>query len=232
MLRTSYAPNLRSRFSRIAKPMLPLLFAALGVLAGCDNGNGQAERRYCDSSGCYGCVGDKCYPVPGDPAKPDPGPTKPGTPGTCDTDAACGAGNLCNLGRCEKACTTDASCAGGESCISGRCRPMGAPQCGIAGALCTADAQCGANRKCVNRACASDCTANACALGQVCSNGSCIEDPAPMSTECLFDVDCGGGKGGFRCVNAYCLPTCKTSVECTGGAACVSGICRGNRMSG
>lgn len=230
MLRTSYATSLRSRFSQLTRPLLlPLLVAALGVVAGCDNGNNQTERRYCDTSGCYGCIGDKCYPVPGDPAKPDP---VPGQVSSCDTDAACTAGNLCNLGHCEPACASDASCASGESCVSGHCRPMGAPQCGIAGALCTADAQCGANRKCVARACASDCTAGACALGQVCSNGSCIEDPAPMAAQCQFDLDCGAGKGGFRCVNAYCLPTCKASTQCTGGASCVSGICRGSRLAG
>ena len=71
MLRTSYGTNLGSRFSALA---LPLLLTVLGVMAGCDKDNNQAERRYCDNGGCYACVGDKCYPVPGDPAKPDPDP--------------------------------------------------------------------------------------------------------------------------------------------------------------
>ena len=226
MLRTSYATILRSRFSSIAKALVLPLLLAVSVVAGCDNGNNQTERRYCDNSGCYGCIGDKCYPVPGDPAKPAPGP---GTT-TCDTDAACGTGNLCNLGRCVPSCAADANCASGETCISGRCRPAGAPQCGIAGAQCATDAQCGSTRKCVAKACAADCTTSSCALGQVCSAGSCVEDPAPAKAQCQFDLDCGAGKGGFRCVNAYCLPTCTANTQCTGGATCVTGICRGNRL--
>ena len=233
MLRTSYATiSLGSRLSpvvsQLAKPLLPLLLAVMGVLSGCDNGNSLTERRYCDNGGCYACVGDKCYPVPGDPAKPDPGP---GKPTTCETDSACGTGNLCNLGRCVPACGSDASCAMGETCISGRCRPAGSQQCGIAGALCATDAQCGANRKCVGRACASDCTtAASCALGQVCNAGSCIDDPAPTSAQCQFDADCGAGKGGFRCINAYCLPTCTDNTQCKGGASCVAHTCRANRL--
>jgi hypothetical protein len=228
----------RSRLSSIAMPWaLPALLSllGLGVLAGCDdkNDNNLSERRYCDSSGCYACTSDnRCYPVPGDPAKPDPIPNPGPGNGTCDNDASCGAGNLCNLGHCEPGCADDAHCSSGETCVSGRCRPMGAPQCGIAGALCTADAQCGANSKCVNRACATNCTANECALGQVCSAGSCIEDPSPASPQCQYDLDCGAGKGGFRCVNAYCLPTCKVNTDCQGNAVCTKGLCRGNRMAG
>jgi hypothetical protein len=195
------------------------------VLAGCDK-NQPDSRRYCDESGCYACQGSSCYPVPGDPSKPNPGPTN----GGCDTDAACGAGSLCNLGHCVPACGDNASCPSGETCITGRCRPMGAPQCGTAGALCTADTQCGTSRTCVSGSCASGCTNSPCALGQVCTAGACIEDPAPASPKCQYDIDCGAGKGGFRCVNAYCLPTCGDSTQCQGGAACVKGLCRGNRL--
>ena len=216
MLRTSYATTPSSRVQgRFAALLLPLFLSVMGVMSGCDKDNNQAERRYCDAGGCYACVGDKCYPVPGDPAKPDP---VPGNGKACDTDAACKAGSLCNLGKCETACGADTNCATGETCISGHCRPAGAQQCGT-------------NRRCVSRACASNCTTDSCALGQVCSAGSCIEDPAPKSAQCLYDADCGAGKGGFRCVNAYCLPTCATSTQCKSGASCVSGICRASRLA-
>lgn len=231
---TSYATNSRSGLASFFKPFaLPALLTVLGfgVLAGCDQNNASNERRYCDQTGCYACQDNNCYPVPGDPAKPTP---PPGSNGSCDNDAACGAGNLCNLGHCQPQCSSDTACASGESCISGRCRPMGAPQCGIAGALCTADAQCGPSRTCVASACATSCTNNAkaCALGQVCQAGACIEDPSPASPQCQYDLDCAGGKGGFRCVNAYCLPTCSDSAQCQGGAACVKGLCRANRQAG
>lgn len=235
MLGTSYgttfasSSRMGSRFGgRISALVLPLLLAVLGVTAGCDKDNNQTERRYCDSGGCYACIGDKCYPVPGDPAKPDP---VPGNNTTCDSDAKCATGSLCNLGKCQPACGSDSSCAMGETCISGRCRPAGSQQCGIAGAICSTDAQCGTDRRCVNSACASNCTTDSCALGQVCSAGSCVEDPAPKAAQCTFDADCGTGKGGYRCVNAYCLPTCSTSTQCKTGASCVSGICRGNRLT-
>jgi hypothetical protein len=222
MPRTSYTPV--SLFSRLA---MPLLFA-VGLISACDKGNDQAERRYCDQSGCYACTGGSCYPVPGDPAKPDPGPTGSTT---CDNDAACGDGKLCNVGRCEPACKDDSSCASGLSCVTGRCRPSGATQCGLSGGVCTADAQCGASAKCVNKTCASLCPDNKCALGQVCSAGACVEDPAPAATQCQFDLDCGGA-GAFRCINAYCLPTCSDNKQCTSGATCVKGTCRGSRFPG
>jgi hypothetical protein len=43
------------------------------------------------------------------------------------------------------------------------------------------------------------------------------------------DADCGGGKGGFRCINAYCLATCTAATDCTAGASCFKGVCRGGR---
>jgi hypothetical protein len=196
-------------------------------LSGCDKPTDQPTRRYCDQSGCYECSSSdtsRCYPVAGDPVKPDPG-----TVTTCDNDAACGASKVCNLGRCEASCTDDKSCASGLACVAGRCRPGDSATCGTAGARCTADTQCGANQKCVGRVCATSCPDNKCARGQVCSAGSCIEDPSPASPQCQFDVDCNAGKGGFRCVNAYCLAACAESSSCQDGATCLKGLCRGSR---
>ncbi len=42
----------------------------------------------------------------------------------CTTDAACGAGNVCVGGLCEKApCTSDAACTNGDVCVNGTCVP-------------------------------------------------------------------------------------------------------------
>lgn len=201
-------------------------FLALGLvltgLAGCNKDD--QERRYCDQTGCYACVGDRCYPVPGDPTRPDPG-----TVTTCDNDSACGAGRVCNLGRCETACTDDANCKSGNACIAGRCRPSDAAKCGVTGALCVEDSTCGSGRSCVGRACAAACKDGGCALGQVCLNSACVDDPKPAVAQCVYDVECGGAQGGFRCINAYCMPSCTDAKSCTGGASCVKGVCRADK---
>ena len=92
MLRTAIS---RAGTSRLSSMVMPLVVALLSALPGCDKEPGQAERRYCDQSGCYACVGENCYPVPGDPTKPTDPP--PGSVTTCDSDAICGAGRVCNL---------------------------------------------------------------------------------------------------------------------------------------
>lgn len=223
MARKRCAQFLRSCIAVVA---LPLLCLALASFSACERQNNRrSQGGYCGESGCYACGSEgRCYPAPTEPTQPAP------ALGTrCDNDAACGAGHVCNLGRCEAACKDNSSCSAGLSCISGRCRPGDSAACGVTNARCISDNQCGANQHCVNRVCASNCVANQCPLGQVCQSGSCIEDPAPASAQCVFDTDCGGGKGGFRCINAYCLPVCNDNSTCLNGASCLKGLCRGSR---
>lgn len=209
---------------------LGALVAGLGALLGlsaCQKDD-TVTRKYCDNTGCFECQGDRCYPAPGDPAKPDPNGVT-----SCGDDSACGAGRVCNLGRCEASCQTDANCQAGASCVTGRCRPTGSPTCGVAGSFCKADAQCGASARCVNGGCAKSCAqGDSCGLGQACVNSACIDDPSPMVAQCQFDYDCSAGKGGFRCVNAACLPTCADAKACVGtGLSCVKGVCRVDRRA-
>ncbi|MCS6915632.1 MAG: hypothetical protein RMK29_00010 [Myxococcales bacterium] len=213
---------------RTPRTLLPAVLGLLLLAAGPSGCNKEEqERRYCDSLGCYACVGDRCYPVPGDPVRPDPSQVM-----TCDNDSACGTGRVCNLGRCEAACTDHSSCRSGNVCISGRCRPADSAQCGVVGALCTDASQCGAGRTCVDRACAKLCPDQKCPLGQVCKDGACVEDPSPQVAQCTYDHDCDAGTGAFRCVNAYCLPRCTTNETCTNGASCIKGLCRADRRAG
>jgi hypothetical protein len=205
-----------------AKRLSLLMILTITGAAACNKD--EDRRRYCDQTGCYECQGENCYPVAGAPTRADPGQVV-----LCENDSVCGAGRVCNLGRCETACADDASCRTGNVCVAGRCRPAGSAQCGITGALCTEDGQCGAGRRCISRACANPCPDGKCALGQVCQAGACVDDPAPQTVQCLFDTDCGGGKGGFRCINAYCLPSCLDSKQCQGGAACIKGSCRADK---
>ena len=224
MLRTAIS---RAGTSRLSSMVMPLVVALLSALPGCDKEPGQAERRYCDQSGCYACVAENCYPVPGDATKPVD--TPPGTVSSCDNDAVCGTGSVCDIGKCVAACNDNSACKSGNSCVSGRCRPSDAATCGLSGALCVADSQCAAGSTCVNRACSTSCAnGGKCALGQVCQSNACVEDPKPASAQCVFDADCGSS--GFRCINAYCLPTCTESQQCQGGSVCLKGVCRGNRL--
>ena len=71
-----------------------------------------------------------------------------------------------------------------------------------------------------------------CALGQVCKDGACIDDPAPQMAQCTFDFDCNAGKGGSRCVNAYCLPTCTEASQWWGGETWARGTCRAGKRAG
>ena len=135
MLRTAIS---RAGTSRLSTVVVPFALALLSALPGCEKDPEQAERRYCDQSGCYACLGENCYPVPGDPTKPaDPPPA--GTVTSCDSDAVCGANRVCNLAKCVDACKDSSSCKSGENCMSGRCRPSDSAICGVAGALCTID---------------------------------------------------------------------------------------------
>ncbi len=63
MLRTAIS---RAGTSRLSSMVMPLVVALLSAMPGCDKDPAQAERRYCDQSGCFACVGENCYPVPGD----------------------------------------------------------------------------------------------------------------------------------------------------------------------
>jgi len=224
MFRTAISRNRKNRWTVAFLPLVAVWFSAM---AGCDKDPGQAERRYCDQSGCYACIGENCYPVPGDATKP---PTDPNTPvGSCDNDATCGTGKVCDIGKCVEACADNSACKVGNNCVSGRCRPSDAQTCGLVGSLCTTDSQCALGSHCVNRACAASCVTGAtCAIGQVCTSGSCIEDPAPATKQCAFDADCGAS--GFRCINAYCLTRCTDSKQCQSNAVCQKGVCRGNRL--
>ena len=200
-----------------------LLLTSMGLLAACNN---DQNRSYCDSSGCYTCNGNQCYPTQGNPNNPNP-PSS-----ACADDSNCPAGEVCNLGTCQSACQADSNCTSGDVCISGRCRPSGSASCGVAGAICNASGSpaCGANQRCMNGSCGSLCPNGQCANGQVCSGGACEEDPSPAQAQCLFDLDCGAA-GGFKCVNAYCLPRCSADTDCSGVAVCLKGLCRGGRLS-
>ena len=71
---------------------------------------------------------ENCYPVPGDATKPSMR-----RPLRCrrDSDAACGAGRVCDIGKCVAACTDNSACKVGNNCVAGRCRPTDAATCGL-----------------------------------------------------------------------------------------------------
>ncbi|UCG16429.1 MAG: hypothetical protein JSV19_14145, partial [Phycisphaerales bacterium] len=143
-------------------------------------------------------------------------PKPPAPPTTCDTDADCSAGQICEDEVCVAAqCVEDADCAEGEVCEDGRC--VEAPECvtdddcdegfECVGGECTpiiepeceTDADCEVTEECVDGACVAiaceddaDCDDGLyCNGAEVCTNGACVAgtDPCAEGEECDEDTD-------------------------------------------
>ena len=203
-------------------------------------------------NGC--CSGGTCYPA---------GPTSCGAGGgacvSCDPIAsdgcnpqglcACGIGLACAPGQ---HCQNGACACDGVSCPTGCCRnnvcesPASNPDAGATTLL----ALCGkGGRACIacdpirSDSCSSSgicaCGTNPpCDLGQKCSNGSCVCDPASCPGCCSPDgqacragnLDTECGKGGFSCQSCPSGQTCSDGrcsncTPATCGGCCLGSAC-------
>jgi hypothetical protein len=152
-------------------------------------------------------------------------PFQPTTGCTADTD--CQAEQLCSAGACIAKCKSDDDCGPDSVCTAcGKCEPKGVPAtCGAAPMFCSEQVGCGTGKSCVNNRCHAVCASSeSCPVGQVCSSGLCLDDPAPAKPECKLDLDCGASSG--ICINGYCHALCKTGAECSQGALCQMGVCQ------
>lgn len=141
----------------------------------------------------------------------------------CVFNRQCGAGGVCQDGRCQKACQDDSACGTGRACLNSRCvpRPPG-------NASCIANSACGAAQTCINSACHLSCTKDsecqAANSRDVCWNGLCRPDETRVA-ECRMNADCAAGR---ECVDAVCRDFCWASSDCAGctdGPVCSGGYC-------
>ncbi|MCE9580666.1 MAG: hypothetical protein K8W52_46525 [Deltaproteobacteria bacterium] len=200
----------------------------------------QDHYQYCDSTGCYDCVGDSCSPVGGNGyycasnadcatgcyCDTNPADYSYGTcveTGFCTDSSQCPTGSHCD-GRqsCvpdnqQTACYADTDCAAGSYCdeATGACLPS---------TTCTAAGQCPTGSTCDSRGtCVPvECTDNTqCGVGCYCdtTNGTCVE-----TGYCTTDADCATG--------SYCdepRQTCTPGTDpdkgsCAGAVTCSTAI--------
>lgn len=195
-----------------------------------------------------GCPGDGPGDGNGDggSSSVDGGGGRGGTGGVvdlgCQSDQACGAGEICDLSSGE--CTAGLDCSGNP----GLCNfcGEGATDCGFGAGqaycddgagvcrrpkqtceACSGDAECGRDAQsglpnvCVSGFCAQGC--GACPAGFQCSaDNGCV--PAANAGSCEAAVLCPDGTGcpdGTRCSDlAVCLVICDADDECPAGKIC------------
>ena len=134
-----------------------------------------------------------------------------------------------NTGACVDRCA-DVSCPVGEQCLNGSCL-LG--DCNVNGCL--------EGQACINNVCQLD-PCGACAAGQFCRNGQCVQSCAEIS--CPLEESCQDGRcapdpcGGFRCregqacVNGSCESDPCLSTTCPEGQVCREGQCQGDLCVG
>ena len=148
-------------------------------------------------------------------------------PKSCAKDTDCDDGQVCgDTKKCQAACKSDDQCGPNKVCAPcGKCQQKGVPAtCGANIKYCSTQGSCGIGKSCEANRCHFNCTtSNTCPTGQVCSDkGYCKDDPDPKNAECALDLDCTDG----ACINGYCHPSCKTSLECGDNELCLMGACQ------
>ena len=199
--------------SRFSSALVISVLGTMGVVAWSGCGPGEESRYYCDSTGCFTCDAYGCSTVNA-PAHP-----------TCSGSSGCKAGSVCTATGCATSCQTDANCPKGEVCQAGLCSPPGTSPGPTK--ECTTKADCEGGKTCNAGKCetcggtAGPCpcekTAD-CSGGLTCVAGSCT---APQNT-CKYSSECGDDK---VCAEGQCLASC-ASAPCADGFACEKGVCK------
>jgi len=180
--------------------------------------------------------------------------TKSGAGESCNRRTDCDDGLLCLERTCRtdatpvptlgptkgsrgESCVASNDCERGMGCIGGACRerkllvPHVAQECHRVECVevddCCRDFRPEDPALCMelDESCRSgvqfDCNlyASICDCNRICEDSVCV-----ASVACSNDLDCGGS-GVLRCFAGKCAQ-CASDVDCTGVAACVSGLCR------
>lgn len=130
---------------------------------------------------------------------------KPDYP-NCETDDHCAESEqgqeegrtYCVNGLCQQ-CREDADCGDPAlECNAGVCEEIPG--------YCESNAECPGNEKCRENRCGPECMSDdECAAGQICEDGSCVEEP-----ECSSDADCESGE---MCDNGQCVERPEETCE-------------------
>jgi hypothetical protein len=190
--------------------------------------------RACDDG--RACTSDSCS-EPARSCSSDTSACECATAGDCDDQNPCTDDRCANL-----ACTHDANtaqcsdgdeCTTGDHCAAGEC--AGAPRvCNAhAGNPCVTDA-CDSDVGCVTRNTTAACDdANACTVGDACSDGSCKAGTprvcnAHAGNPCIAD-SCDMSSG---CTSHDTTAACDDGRACTSGDVCSAGVCTGTPGTG
>lgn len=216
-------------------PSPPAAICIDGICERDPNDCGAASCACSENADCgrgFVCVGGQCLDESG----------------TCQFNGQCGAGRVCVDGQCFAACGGALTCAAGFTCVDGSCQPVDPPT-----GQCSGTMPCATGLVCVDSSCVPGCMADGdCAAGFYCLSGVCTVDtrPKPFCTDdsgcaagrrcldgvcrtpCDTDVQCQMVSGTLPfCRHSVCVTSneansdCVTTVDCSGGATCVDGVC-------
>ena len=149
-----------ARGLRFYLAVLAVALVVVALVASCKNK--KPKTPACAGNGdCQGglvCVGGQCV--------------------ECDSDEACGPGQVCREGACQARpeCTSDTDCPDGKVCQGGTCQ------------ACQDDGQCGPGGKCQNGACQRP---TACTTDEQCADDEdCIDGYCQKPWQSTTDTGC------------------------------------------
>ncbi len=182
----------------------------------------------CLAGGCnpgLGCKSDICVDMTGQIGGPCNSNNTCGRNARCDDSVFPSVCVYCDLGTHTCQCTDDDGCNPGMSCLIGHCagdatvqsrNPPDNPNCWTP---CNDDLDLTDGGM---RECQSDGLMEGCIEGNICDEGSCVEDGGSRKM-CFADGDCPSFQ---LCMKGYCYAECSSSSDCDDGMTCHLRVCR------
>lgn len=175
------------------------------------------QCQACDVAGSEG----KCVAVKGAPHGARPECAKGST--ACEASSCDGTdGSLCAALADTTVACREPSCSDDVATLAGSCDGKGT--CGAPVTVACAP------YRCAGAACATSCTkSDECAKGNDCVDGKCVKSVAQCSSDGVAVIDPEKRRASclpYKCRDAACLTSCKTSDDCATGTLCDgNGVC-------
>ena len=126
---------------------------------------------------------------------------------SCFTNQQCPQGQTCKNGLCKDGCADHKDCPGQHVCVQERCVDP-----------CSVGKTCGPNSQCEARNKAEHCSCPSGFAGVPTAIQGCVRIPEVCSGQTC--------PPGHKCLNGYCMPSCKLRGDCAKGEQCVDdGMC-------